>query len=79
MTKTEIIRVGEKGQIVIPKTLRDNLLIEKGAKLAISEDKGKLIIKKIKLDEDYLWMLTGEETLKKTWDNPYDARWDDVI
>lgn len=32
------------------------------------------------LDEDQIfWMLTGEETLKKLWDNPYDEIWDDVL
>jgi len=30
-------------------------------------------------NEDQLWMLVGEETLKKTWDNPHDERWDDVL
>lgn len=29
--------------------------------------------------ESILAMLSSEETLRKTWDNPYDERWDDVI
>ncbi len=75
----EIVNVGEKGQIVIPQKIRDSFKIEKGTKLIISEKEDKLVLKKINLHEDNLWMLVGEETLKKTWDNKYDERWDDVL
>jgi len=79
MKETDIVSVGEKGQIVIPKKMRNDLKIEKGTKLVVVEEKDKLVIKKISLDEDSLWMLVGEETLKKTWDNKYDERWNDVL
>jgi len=29
--------------------------------------------------ESILTMLASEEVLKKTWDNKYDERWDDVL
>ncbi len=36
--------------------------------------------KVIKLDEeDYFWMLVNELSMKDTWDNEYDKRWDDVL
>ena len=76
---TELITVGEKGQIVIPKKMRDGLKIEKGTQLLVSEDKDKITIKPVKLDEKHLFMLLSETSLKKTWDNPYDERWDDVL
>ncbi len=76
---TEVISVGEKGQIVIPKKLRDEFNIAKGTKLLVSEDKDKIIIKPVKLDEDHLLMLLSESSLKKAWDNKYDKRWDDVL
>ena len=76
---TELVTVGEKGQIVIPKKMRDNLKIEKGTKLLISEDKDKITIKPVKMSEKHLLMLLSETSLKKTWDNPYDERWDDVL
>ena len=76
---TEVVSVGEKGQIVIPKKFRKDLHLEKGTKLIIVEEKGKLTLRKIELSENELWMLAGEEALKKTWDNPYDQRWDDVL
>ena len=75
----EVVSVGEKGQIVIPIRFRKDLKIEKGTKLIIVEGNDKLTLKKISLSEDQLWMLAGEETLKKTWDNKYDERWDDVL
>ena len=75
----EVVSVGEKGQIVIPKRFREDLHMDKNSKLLVAEEKGRLIIKKIVLDEDSLWMLAGEETLKKTWGNPHDERWDDVL
>ena len=76
---TEVITVGEKGQIVIPKKIRDDLKIGKGTKLIVSEDKDKITIKPVKLDEKHLFMLLSETSLKKAWDNPYDERWDDVL
>ena len=76
---TELVTVGEKGQIVIPKKMRDDLKIEKGTKLLISEDKDKITIKPVKVSEKHLLMLLSETSLKKTWDNPYDDRWDDVL
>ena len=75
----DVVTVGEKGQIVIPKKLRNLFKINKGTKLIVSEDKGKITIKPITLNETYLFMLLSEPSLKKTWDNPYDERWDDVF
>ena len=75
----EVVTVGEKGQIVIPKKIRKELKIEKGTKLIVSEDKDKITIKPVKLDEKHIMMLLSETSLKKTWDNPYDERWDDVL
>ena len=76
---TELITVGEKGQIVIPKKMRDDLKIGKGTKLLISEDKDRITIKPVKMSEKHLLMLLSETSLKKTWQNPYDERLDDVL
>ena len=76
---TELVTVGEKGQIVIPKKMRDDLKIGKGTKLLISEYKDKITIKPVKISEKHLLMLLSETSLKKTWNNPYDDRWDDVL
>jgi len=75
----ELINVGEKGQIVIPKSIRDIFGIKKGTRLLIAEDKEKIIIKPVKLNEKHLFLLLSEPSLKKTWNNKYDERWDDVL
>lgn len=75
----ELVTVGEKGQIVIPKNIREDFKISKGTKLIVSEDRDKITIKPVKLDEKHILMLLSESTLKKTWANPYDERWDDVL
>ena len=76
---TEVITVGEKGQIVIPKEIRNDFKLEKGAKLLIKEENDIIVIKPIKLDEKHFLMLLSESSLKKVWDNKYDERWDDVL
>ena len=75
----ELIAVGEKGQIVIPKKIRENFKIIKGVKLLVTEEKGRIIIKPITLTESHMLMLLSEPALKKTWNNKYDERWDDVL
>ena len=75
----ELINVGEKGQIVIPKNIRESFRIRKGTKLLIKGDNKKIIIKPVRLDEKHLFLLLSESSLKKTWNNKYDERWDEVL
>ena len=75
----EVVSVGEKGQIVIPKKIRDDLKIQKGVKLLVSEEKDRVILKPVTFDEKRLLMLLSETSLRKTWNNKYDERWDDVL
>ncbi len=39
--------VGEKGQVTIPKPLRDSLALEPGTELEFEEDHGKLIARRV--------------------------------
>lgn len=75
----EVITVGEKGQIVIPKKMRDDFKLEKGAQLLIVEENDLITIKPVQLNETQMLMLLSESSLKKTWDNKYDERWDDAF
>lgn len=43
--------VAERGQVTIPKELRDQLGIQAGTVLSFSADKGKLIAKKLTTDD----------------------------
>jgi len=79
MSEAEVITVGEKGQIVIPKKFRQDLKIEKGTKVLATEQNDKIVLKPMKLDEKHILMLLSETSLKKVWDNKYDRRWDDVL
>ena len=76
---TEIVTVGEKGQIVIPKKIRDYLDIHAGTKLLVREQEAGIVIKPVILDEKHWLMLASEMSLAKTWDNKYDERWDNVL
>jgi AbrB family looped-hinge helix DNA binding protein len=76
---TEVVTIGEKGQLVIPKQIRDDFKITKGMKLLITEDQEKIVIRPVQLNETQMLMLLSESSLKKTWDNKYDERWDDVL
>lgn len=76
---TEVVTVGEKGQVVIPKKMREDFKIEKGTKLLIIERKGTITLKPIQLNETQFLMLLSEGSLRKTWDNKYDERWDSVF
>ncbi len=75
----KIVSIGEKSQIVIPKKIQQKFKLTKSTKLLIKEDKDRIIIKSVKLDDDHLSMLLGESSLKKTWGNKYDVRWDEVL
>ncbi|MEK6848338.1 MAG: AbrB/MazE/SpoVT family DNA-binding domain-containing protein [Nanoarchaeota archaeon] len=75
----ELINLGEKGQIVIPKKLREYFNLKKGNKIIISEENGRIIMKPAKIDEKHILMLLSENSLKKVWDNKYDERWDEVF
>ncbi len=39
--------VGEKGQVTIPKSLRDSLGIERGTELEFTEEQGKLVARRV--------------------------------
>jgi len=43
--------VSEKGQVVIPKKLRDRLGIRAGAELEFEEERGRLVVRKVALED----------------------------
>ena len=75
----ELVTIGEKGQIVIPKKIRNYFHLEKGMRLLVKEEKDKIILKPTTMDEKHFFLLLSESSLKKVWDNPHDERWDDVF
>ena len=74
MTKTTLIpkeeftRVSSKGQIVIPKDIRDNLDIQEGDLLAAVSEENFIILKKIdpKITQEEKVLL---KRIKESWDS----------
>ena len=82
MTEVKTIKLSPKGQICIPQDMREDVDFKEGEKLVLVTKDKEIIIKKSK---DFLkkfdseskdTMLMSESSLKKDWDNEYDARWD---
>ena len=74
MTQVEIITVSKKGQVVLPKRVRDELSIVSGSKLLLVQRKGEVTLKKVESligkekDEDKLFtVLASEKSLAKDW------------
>ena len=61
----EITKLGERGQIVIPQSFRDNLKLEKGEKFMVVEQDGTILLKRLAppTKEEF------RELLKKTRDH----------
>ena len=83
MIKT--IKVSDKGQIAIPRSIRENLGINKGDELILLELDGKLLVeraKKIesKIQDDFKDILKfSEKSLKSIWDNEEDEIWNEYL
>ncbi|MCC7572457.1 MAG: AbrB/MazE/SpoVT family DNA-binding domain-containing protein [Candidatus Methanofastidiosum sp.] len=67
-SKEEFTRVSSKGQIVIPKDIRDNLDIKEGDLLAAVSEENFIILKKIdpKITEEEKVLL---KRIKESWDS----------
>lgn len=54
MAEIEFTKLSSKGQIVIPRNIRNNLNLDVGIPLAIVEQDGIILIKKMKIPQIYL-------------------------
>ena len=72
----QTIKISDKGQISIPKSIRDKLGLEKGDTMNIIRDGSIIILEKIS-EETYKDLLKhAEKVSKRIWDNEYDEIWD---
>ncbi|MBI4895912.1 MAG: AbrB/MazE/SpoVT family DNA-binding domain-containing protein [Candidatus Aenigmarchaeota archaeon] len=83
MNEIKTVKMTEKGQICIPKDVRNEMNLIEGETLLMIVDDDKIILektsnikKKLKLPEGIKNMIMSEQSLKKDWDNKYDERWD---
>lgn len=78
------VKVSDKGQISIPRDIRESAGIKKGTELVIIQENSKILIEKIEvipkiLKDDFRDLLTHSEKIaKKLWDNEADEIWNDV-
>lgn len=84
-TIVKTIKVSEKGQIALPKDVRDSADIEIGDRLLLVQkgksillEKTEVIEKKMKDDFKDIRKLS-EISLKKLWDNPGDEIWNSYL
>ena len=73
----EIVKISSKGQLVLPKSLREKLELEKDSFVAVTNINGAVILKKIKgiTKEDYRTLLKIEEAWKQIEEGKY-KKWD---
>ena len=69
MGKVEIITVSKKGQVVLPKNVREEMRISQGSKLLLIEKGGKITLSKLDplLKDKSFTMLASEKSLAKDW------------
>jgi len=59
------VRVGPKGQIVIPKAIRERLGIEPGKLLLIDEKDGKIVIERSDVYELVSWLKENRKKIAR--------------
>lgn len=83
MMKT--IKVSEKGQIAIPRPIRETLGIERGDELIIIQIDNKIVLERAqkveqKLKDQFKDILKfSEKSLKEVWDNKSDDIWNQYL
>lgn len=81
-TIIKTIKVSEKGQIALPKDVRESADIEVGDNLVLIQRGKKIMLEKAEIIEsktkdDFKDLIKlSESTAKKLWDNKYDKVWD---
>ena len=81
-TRIRTVSVNERGQIVIPEEIRDDMGIKANSTLVLIENDGEITIKKemdviSAIDEDSLWKKLSQESLLHMWEKE-DAVWDKI-
>ena len=69
MTQVEIITVSKKGQVVLPKRIREEMKIDKGSRLLLVEKEGKATLSKLDtlMKDKSFTLLASEKSLAKDW------------
>jgi len=79
------IKVSEKGQIAIPKEMRENIGIKDGEELLIFQLEDQILIQKAKkaskmMEDNFSDILIfNQNSLKEVWDNKEDDYWNNYL
>jgi len=79
------VKISDKGQIAIPKSIRKLMALEKGDELVLFEIDGKILMEKSeqvanRMEEDFKDILKfSEHSLKKLWNNEEDEIWNKYL
>lgn len=79
------VRVSDKGQIAIPKEIRERTGIKKGEELLVFQREGQILLERLErvstlAQEDLeAWQSLAEGVAKKVWDNKKDERWGEEL
>ena len=81
MPEIKTVKISDKGQISIPKDVREEMKLKEGETLVMISDDRQIVLQKSekfikKLSQGEKTMIMSEHSLKKDWDNKYDERWD---
>jgi AbrB family looped-hinge helix DNA binding protein len=77
--EVKTVKISDKGQISIPKDVREEMKLKEGETLIMISERDKITLKRaadfVSRKEGANTMLASESVLKKDWDNKYDERW----
>ena len=76
----ETIRVSSKGQITLPKRIREKQHILEGDSLLVAGDENKVILTKPRVQEidDASLLPLSKRTAEAIWSNPEDDAWNNL-
>lgn len=82
MNEIKTVKISDKGQISIPKAIREAMDLREGETLVMVSDGKKIVLEKpeklvksMRESESRQNMAISEQSLRKDWDNEYDERW----
>ena len=78
MMNVKTVKVSDKGQIAIPKEMRDILHIEKGDEVLLIAEGNIIIIEKVKKANFKDLLKLSESTAQKIWNNEEDEVWNEL-
>lgn len=78
MLKAKTVKVSDKGQIAIPKDIRESIGLEKGDEVMLIAEGDIIIIEKIKKENFKDLLKLSENVAQKIWDNEEDEIWNEL-